>query len=132
MFSSVRRSEQKKSTQLGMHIQTAVQRLQRLILFDLAKRLNLDKCFHCEKQITTVNELTIEHKKAWLDVDPALYWDLTNIAFSHHRCNSRAGRKTIASQRAGGCAGKGRTLSPEHKQKLSVSRKARLNYSSSG
>jgi hypothetical protein len=40
-----------------------------------------------------VKDFSIEHKQRWLDVDPALFWDLTNIAFSHFICNSRAGGK---------------------------------------
>lgn len=30
----------------------------------------------------------MEHKKAWLDTDVFLFWDISNIAFSHLDCNS--------------------------------------------
>ena len=30
-----------------------------------------------------IEDLSIEHKKPWLDEDPRLFWDMGNIAFSH-------------------------------------------------
>src|SRR5215469_18045014 len=31
----------------------------------------------------------------WIDVSPALFWDLRNITFSHVTCNSRARRSLV-------------------------------------
>lgn len=76
-----------------MHYSTAAARLDRKILFWLVRQAGLDTCHQCGKKIERVEDLSTEHKVAWLDVDPALYWDLENIAFSHKSCNFAAGRK---------------------------------------
>ena len=88
-------NRQKENSQLGMPFTTASLRLHRLIMFMLAKECNKSLCFQCGKEIKTVAEFSIEHKKPWLDIDPNLFWDLSNIAFSHTVCNKRAGRKPI-------------------------------------
>lgn len=82
----------KKSAQLGMPLGTANGRLMKLLMFDLAKRLGLAVCFRCGAVIEEVREFSVDHKAEWLHVDPALFWDLSNIAFSHLSCNSRASR----------------------------------------
>ncbi len=82
----------KKEKQLGMRISMAAYHLTRQILFRLVQELHRDICFRCNKEIETLGEFSIEHKKPWLDVDPALFWDLENIAFSHRKCNSGAAR----------------------------------------
>lgn len=75
------------NVQLGMSYHTARSRLQRKILFEFAKRLKMDTCHRCGGQIDA-DEFSIDHKKPWLHVDAELFWDLENIAFSHHGCNS--------------------------------------------
>ena len=82
----------KKQDQLGMPVGTASARLKKNIMFNMAQKLELDKCFRCGKKIKTVDDLTIDHKKHWLDVDTKLFWDLKNIAFSHAFCNMSASR----------------------------------------
>jgi hypothetical protein len=77
-----------KSAQLGMPVSTARSRLVKLIMFDLAKRLDETKCFRCGVDIQSVDDLSIEHKEPWLNVSTELFWDLNNIAFSHLQCNS--------------------------------------------
>jgi 5-methylcytosine-specific restriction endonuclease McrA len=77
----------RKAKQLGMPLGTARGKLIKRILFDLARRLGLLACYRCTKPIESVNDLTVEHKLRWLDADPALFWDLSNIAFSHSVCN---------------------------------------------
>jgi hypothetical protein len=84
---------EKKEQQLGMSLGKATRKLDRIILFSLIKKLGLDDCFRCGKKIESVRDLSIDHKKAWLDVDHALYWDEKNIAFSHYSCNYSAGGK---------------------------------------
>jgi hypothetical protein len=86
-------NRQKENAQLGMPFTTASLRLHRHIMLMLAKECGRATCFQCSKEITTVEEFSIEHKKPWLDVDLQLFWDLNNIAFSHAVCNKRAGRK---------------------------------------
>jgi len=53
----------------------------------LVQETNKDDCFVCGEKIDSVAELSIEHKKPWLDVDADLFWDLENISFSHRKCN---------------------------------------------
>ena len=86
---------QEKKNQLGMPIGTATARLKKMILFDLIKRLELDKCFICKKKIKTVQELSVEHKIPWLHSDHPieLFFSLENVAFSHLKCNVGARRK---------------------------------------
>jgi hypothetical protein len=81
-----------KASQLGMAYGTACYRLRKMLLFHLAQQLELTKCHRCRKPITELSEFSIDHKKPWLHVDPALFWDLNNVAFSHLDCNT-AGRR---------------------------------------
>lgn len=88
-------NNKKKQDKLGMPYGTANGRLKKNIMFDMAKKLNLHICYHCELPIATVTEFSIEHKEPWLNSDaPAeLFFDLGNIAFSHLKCNIEAGVK---------------------------------------
>lgn len=85
----------RESQQLGMHISTASARLDRMVLFMLVQACGRDTCYRCGNKIERWQDISTEHKVAWLDVDPALYWDLNNIAFSHRGCNSAAARRNI-------------------------------------
>ncbi len=76
-----------KADFLGMPFGTAMNRLRKLILFDLLKQNNKNICYRCGKEIAIADELSIEHKKPWLNVNTELFWDLSNIAFSHLNCN---------------------------------------------
>jgi len=88
-------SNRKKDAQLGMNHGTASHRLVKDILFKLVVETKKDCCFQCGNKIRR-EELSIEHKVPWLDSeDPIkLFFDLENIAFSHHSCNVKAARKT--------------------------------------
>ena len=86
-------NNKKKSDQLGMPFGTASARLRKIILFSLLKKHNENICYRCNKLIETINELTIDHKEPWLDKDINLFWDINNIAFSHHNCNVSIARK---------------------------------------
>ena len=77
----------KQSQQLGMSYGTAASRLRKLVLFDTLKRHDENVCFQCGLSIESAAELSIEHKQPWLDVSADLFWDMSNIAFSHLRCN---------------------------------------------
>lgn len=85
--------------QLGLKMGTASRRLKKAILFSLIQRLGDDICFKCGLKITTIDEMSIEHKHPWLHVSAELFWDLNNIAFSHRKCNKpdryNGGRKSI-------------------------------------
>lgn len=61
----------------------------------MVQLLGLDWCFQCGTQIETEAELSVEHAIPWQDSeDPIkLFYDTTNIAFSHRSCNCGAARK---------------------------------------
>jgi hypothetical protein len=89
-------AKRKKIEQLGMNDSTASHKLRKLILFSLVQKTSQDICFRCQTQIETVEELSIEHKTPWLDsIDPInTFFDLSNIAFSHLKCNIADRRNT--------------------------------------
>lgn len=80
-------NHKKRSAQLGMPFATANSRLRKSILFMLLQKYEENKCYVCKQVIVSKDDLSIEHKLPWEDVDPKLFWDLDNIAFSHIRCN---------------------------------------------
>ncbi len=73
--------------QLGMSQGAAANKLRKNILYSLLVRLKENVCFKCGQEISTVDELSIEHKKPWENVSSELFWSLENIAFSHLKCN---------------------------------------------
>ncbi|VVB52086.1 Uncharacterised protein [uncultured archaeon] len=80
-------SNEKKSATLGMPHGTASNRLRKIVLFHLLKKLNENTCFKCQGIIEAVEDLSIEHKKPWEGISAELFWDIENIAFSHLNCN---------------------------------------------
>lgn len=82
-------AHEEKSRLLGMSFGTARARLDRDLLYAMAKELDRLNCFRCSKHVEREN-FSVDHKKNWsVAVDPVTaYFDLTNIAFSHQRCNS--------------------------------------------
>ena len=83
-------TNQRRAEQLGMPFGTACGKLRKKILFALLKKYNENFCYRCSKIIDKIEELSIEHKKQWLDISVDLFWDLDNIAFSHLTCNCGA------------------------------------------
>ena len=81
------KTAEKRKRQLGIPFGTAMGKLRKLIMFDLAYKAGLCICYKCGNVIDNIEEFTIEHKIPWLDNDPDLFWDLANIGFSHSRCN---------------------------------------------
>jgi len=87
-------SPQKSAAQLGMSMGKAQRALERQILFSLVADTGRDMCYRCGKRIERWQDMSVDHKQAWLDVSAELFWDLNNIAFSHRNpCNSGAGRR---------------------------------------
>ncbi len=80
-------TNQKKGEQLGMPFGTAMHKLRKSITFHLLQKLGENICYVCKETIDTVDELSYEHKVPWEGIDPELFWDLDNIAFSHLWCN---------------------------------------------
>ena len=99
--SSVTSTAQRKAEQLGMPFATASNRLKRLVHFDLVRRAGRNSCFQCDGVISEPTELSTEHKEPWFGRDTALFWDLTNIAFSHATCNRPNGCTGVRNGKAG-------------------------------
>lgn len=78
---------QRKTDFLGMNWSTANNRLKKMIIFKLLVDSSKNVCFKCSSLIENIEELSIEHKKPWENIDVALFWDMNNIAFSHVSCN---------------------------------------------
>jgi len=83
-----------KETQLGMPFGTACHQLRKEILFELVREVKRNFCFRCGKQIELSRDFSIDHKEPWLhSFEPkVLFFSLTNIAFSHRLCNTKARR----------------------------------------
>ena len=83
-----------KSEQLGMSFGKAANRLRKKILFELVQETDRDICFKCGKRIKSIDDLSVEHKQPWLHSNhpKELFFDLSNIAFSHTFCNVREQR----------------------------------------
>lgn len=98
----------KKTQQLGMNPGTASHRLTKDILFAFIQITDNNQCFVCGKPMSR-EDFSIEHKVPWLDsADPVgLYFDLQNIAFSHHRCNVGSARQEPAKCGSKGAYAKG-------------------------
>ncbi len=92
---SDKRSLDKKSEQIGMPIGKAAHKLRRAIIYHLAKKLDMDICYRCNKSIDKIEEFTIDHKIPYLNSEnpSKLFFDLENIAFSHKSCNFKASRR---------------------------------------
>lgn len=92
---STSNAKAKKSFQLGMNFATAAGRLRADLLFKFVA-LSGERCFRCNGELTREN-FSIEHKKPWLDADNPKdrFFDLENIAFSHHKCNAASARRTM-------------------------------------
>jgi len=84
----------KKQEQLGMNPGTASHRLVKNILFDFIVKSGQNVCYHCSSPMDR-DTFSIEHKTPWLDsaTPVELYFNLTNIGFSHKKCNYSAARK---------------------------------------
>lgn len=81
---------------LGENHGTATHKLRKSLLYNMAMRLNELGCYRCGEQITSIDDFTIEHKIAWQQSDNPreMFFSLTNIAFSHFKCNIGAAVKT--------------------------------------
>lgn len=78
---------QKKSDKLGMSFGTARARLERDLVYKFAIEAG-HKCHRCGGDMDR-ETFSVEHKAPWMRAaDPkAAFFDLSNIAFSHTRCN---------------------------------------------
>ncbi|WP_378954387.1 hypothetical protein [Pelosinus sp. sgz500959] len=78
---------------LGDKLSTAKSRLNKLLMFELAGKCNMETCFRCGEKIDDFQDFTIDHKESWLlSDDPAkMFYSMENIAFSHAKCNYEVG-----------------------------------------
>jgi hypothetical protein len=81
--------------QLGMSWSTARSKLLGSLLFKLAVDAG-HACFRCGLPLTA-DTISMEHKVPWLHAanSAELFFDLSNVVFSHGSCNSKASRKPI-------------------------------------
>ena len=79
-------SSARKSQFLGMSYGTAMHRLRASIMFSLVRQMGLNICHVCDEEILEP-DLSIEHIMPWEGRDQQLFWDLSNITFSHRKCN---------------------------------------------
>jgi hypothetical protein len=88
-IATLKRANDLKSAQLGMPFGTAMARLRKSIMFEMAQELKRNTCFHCKTKIETIDDFSIEHKGPWQrSADPVTaFFGLNNISFSHFKCN---------------------------------------------
>lgn len=85
-------TNKKRYKLLGVPYGTAANQLRKMIIFDFAKKFNMDICYRCGEKIENLKDFSIEHKEAWMQAkDPKeAFYNLDNIAFSHFICNAGA------------------------------------------
>lgn len=78
----------------SLTVSSARSRLIKSIMFALLKESDQHYCYRCGEELE-LNSFTIEHVKPWAYQEDAweLYFDLSNIAFSHSKCNSAHTRR---------------------------------------
>ena len=91
----------KKAQKLGMNPSTASNRLVKDLLFKFVVEAG-HKCYRCDGDLSR-EDFSIEHKEAWLysDNPKALYFNLSNVAFSHKKCNLKATRMSSRRSKSG-------------------------------
>lgn len=81
---------QRKSAALGMPWSVADYRLRQDILWRLIVALGQDRCFRCELAMDR-DTFSVDHRLPWYPDKPELFWDQSNIFFSHVACNTKEG-----------------------------------------
>ena len=82
--------KERQAELLGVSVSTAVNRLQRDLIFDFISKAG-EVCYRCHKPMTR-EDFSIEHKTAWMGSSNPVetFFDVDNIAYSHLSCNSKA------------------------------------------
>lgn len=64
-------------------------------------------CFRCGEAINSAEELSVDHKEAWMYKKNArdLFLDIDNVAFSHKSCNYCSRRQNISRRTKSGYKG---------------------------
>ena len=82
-------SNKRKDGLLGQPHGTANNKLRKMLVYSLAQSCGRDICYRCEKKIDSIDEFSIDHIKPWQAAasPKESFFDLSNVAFSHMRCN---------------------------------------------
>ncbi len=72
---------------LGMSASAATHHLKKAIILDFLRQIGKDACLKCGQKLESFYDLSIDHKKPWRYGQPELFWDISNIGFSHRACN---------------------------------------------
>jgi transposase-like protein len=85
-----------KANLLGMPLGTAQGKLRKKLLFHLAGKLDMLKCFRCPNVIETLEDFSIEHTESWQYANNPIetFFDVEKIAFSHLDCNINAATRS--------------------------------------
>jgi len=76
-----------------MPMGTAEKHLRKAVIHELASQLGKNQCCRCGLEIEDPEDLAIVHVQDW-EEDADLFWALTNVAFSHTRCEAaRSGKR---------------------------------------
>lgn len=67
----------------------AKNRLNRNLLYEMARSIVPLKCYKCNQPIHSPQDLAIEHLSDWRQF-PQKYWDLDDLIFTHVDCNRRS------------------------------------------
>lgn len=102
-------SSKRKSEKLGMPHGTARNKLVKALLWDFVCKSRQNICYQCGSEILSISDLSIEHVEPWENSeDPVrLFFDTSNIAYSHLSCNIGARHRekaecgTVSKYRAG-------------------------------
>lgn len=79
--------KERRSALLGMPFNTAERKLRKMVIYELAQQLQKNVCARCGTKIESSDDLALIHLRDWQD-NPSGFWDLTNVAFSHVRCEA--------------------------------------------
>lgn len=73
------------------------------LLYHYAKLAGATKCYRCDKEIENAGEFSKDHKVDWLHSGKPieLFFDLTNVAFSHKKCNRNRGDHQVVRNKSG-------------------------------
>ncbi len=72
---------------MKLSLESAYSLLLKMVLLDFINDIGKGNCYRCKKPIRKAKELAIDHVKPWYQEDPTLFWDLSNIVFSHKQCS---------------------------------------------
>lgn len=96
--------------QLGFSYMAARVKLARMIMIKLIFEAKKNICYRCNKIIETEKDLTIDHKEQWFNINPDLFWNYKNIAFSHYGCNSSHSRGKFKKKESGSVSAQQETV----------------------